>query len=83
MRLAAVAVGGAAGALARWTVELAIPPVGRFPLATLVTNASGAFGIGLVAVPLLERLAPTRYLRPRLCIGFFGADALLAFLAVR
>jgi CrcB protein len=47
--------------------------VGGFPLATFLVNVTGAFGLGLVAVLLLERLAPTRYLRPLLGIGFFGA----------
>jgi CrcB protein len=72
MRLMAVMVGGAAGALARWAIELAVPSVGGFPLATLLINVTGAFALGLLGVLLWERLAPTRYLRPLLGIGFLG-----------
>jgi CrcB protein len=73
MRLVAVMVGGAAGALDRWAIELAVPSVTGFPLATLLINVTGAFAMGLVGVLLLERLPPTRYLRPLLAIGFLGA----------
>jgi fluoride exporter len=73
MRLMAVMIGGAAGALARWALELAIPAVSGFPLATFLINVSGAFALGLVGVLLLERLRPIRWLRPLLGIGFLGA----------
>jgi CrcB protein len=82
MRLIAVMLGGAMGALARWAVELAVPPVGGFPLATFLINVTGAFGLGLVGVVLLELLAPTRYLRPLLMIGFFGAYTTFSTMAM-
>jgi CrcB protein len=82
MRLVAVMIGGAAGALARWALELAVPPVQGFPLATFLINMSGAFGLGLVGVLLLERLAPTRYLRPLLGIGFLGAYTTFSTMAM-
>jgi CrcB protein len=75
-------IGGAAGALARWAVELAVPSVAGFPLATFLINLTGAFGLGLVGVLLLERLAPTRYLRPLLGIGFLGAYTTFSTMAI-
>ena len=82
MRLMAVMVGGAAGALARWAVELAVPSVGGFPLATLLINVTGAFALGLLGVLLWERLVPTRYLRPLLAIGFLGAYTTFSTMAM-
>jgi CrcB protein len=74
MRSGAVTVGGAAGKLGRWAIELAIPSVAGFPLATFLINVTGAFAMGLVGIMLLERLAPTRYLRPLPEIGLLGAS---------
>jgi CrcB protein len=82
MRLVAVMVGGAAGALARWAIELVVPSVGGFPLATLLINVTGAFALGLLGVLLWERLAPTRYLRPLLGIGFLGAYTTFSTMAM-
>jgi fluoride exporter len=50
MRLVAVMVGGAVGTLAHWAVELTVPSVGGFPLATFLINVTGAFLLGLVGV---------------------------------
>jgi fluoride exporter len=82
MRLVSVMVGGTVGAVARWGVELAVPSVGGFPLATFLINVTGAFGLGLVGVVLLERLPPTRHLRPLLMIGFFGAYTTFSTMAM-
>ena len=40
MRLVAVMIGGSAGALARWAVELAVPSVAGFPSATFLINVT-------------------------------------------
>ncbi|WP_255572687.1 CrcB family protein [Leucobacter tenebrionis] len=46
--LAVVAVGGAAGSLARYLLSLAIGSRGDFPLAVLVVNVVGALLLGLL-----------------------------------
>jgi CrcB protein len=43
---------------------------------------SGAFGLALVGVLLTERLAPTRYLRTPIAIGFLGAYTTFSTMAV-
>lgn len=49
--LAAVSAGGALGSLARYGLELALPPAeGALPWATLLTNVVGCLLLGAVAV---------------------------------
>lgn len=45
----AVAVGGAVGSLARWTIAAAIT-LEAFPLATFITNMLGSFALGVALV---------------------------------
>lgn len=72
--LAAIAVGGALGAPARYAVaEWVGVGAAGFPWATFVTNVSGAFALGAVLVVLLRRYPPHRYLRPFVATGFLGA----------
>lgn len=82
MRAAAVFVGGALGALARWAVGLALGRPGGFPLSTLAVNVSGAFGLGVAAVLLTERLPPRPALRSFVTIGFFGAYTTFSTMAL-
>jgi fluoride exporter len=72
--LAAVAVGGFAGGLARYGIGLAAPaPHGGFPAATFAINVSGSFILALLVVFVLDILPPTTYLRPLVGVGFCGA----------
>jgi CrcB protein len=72
--LAVIALGGMAGASARYGVNRWIPPQpGGFPWATFWINVSGSFVLGMLLVIVLERLQPTRLLRPFLATGVLGA----------
>jgi CrcB protein len=68
----AVALGGAAGSLARYLLGTALLDAsGRVPVATLVINVTGSFVLGylLVALPATPRPAP---LRTALTVGVCG-----------
>ena len=81
--VAVIAVGGALGAPARYEVSQLIHVApDTFPWATLVTNLSGAFVLGLFLTFVLERLAPMRYLRAFFAIGFLGAFTTFSTMAV-
>jgi CrcB protein len=77
--LAAVAAGGAAGAVLRVWLSSAIQRLGPsagtpadFPLATLVVNVAGSLAIGVLYVLLVERLAASLPLRGLLMAGLLG-----------
>ena len=72
--LAVIAAGGALGVAARYGVAHAIPTTADgFPWATFWINISGSFVLGIFVVIVLERLGPTRYLRPFFGTGFVGS----------
>ncbi len=71
----AVALGGAAGSLARWLLTVRVQAwLGRdFPWGTLTVNVLGSFAMGLVTVLLVERMALGPIGRAGLLVGFLGA----------
>lgn len=75
MTVIEVAIGGAAGAVARYLVDgwVSERTGGTFPLGTLVVNASGAFVLGLLATLALERSVLPAGIRGPVLIGFVGA----------
>jgi CrcB protein len=81
--LAAIALGGAFGAPARYGVAqlVHVGPSG-FPWATFWTNVSGSFALGLILALVLERFPPTRHLRPFVATGFLGAYTTYSSFAV-
>ena len=81
--VAAIAVGGAVGAVARYEIAqlITVAPDG-FPWATFWTNVSGAFVLGFFVTLVIERLPPTRYLRPFFAVGFLGSYTTFSTLAV-
>lgn len=81
--LAAIAGGGALGSLARYGVAQAVHVApGSYPWATMWTNVSGSFVLGLVLALVLERFPPGRYLRPFVATGFLGAYTTYSTFAV-
>ena len=81
--LAMISAGGALGATARYGIEQAIPnAAGGFPWATFWINISGSLVLGLFLVIVLERLRPTRYLRPFFATGFVGSFTTFSTFAV-
>jgi fluoride exporter len=72
--IAAIAVGGAIGALLRvWLARELAPAAGHWPWVTLAVNVSGSIALGYFATRLAERLPLSTYRRPLLGTGFCGA----------
>jgi CrcB protein len=71
MRAALVAIAGAAGALTRYGIAVAVG-VRSFPWTTLAINLTGSFLLGLLLTVGIEREWPENTIVP-LAIGFLGA----------
>ncbi len=74
MKIVAVLIGGALGALSRYGVGLYVQkhfPLDGFPLATLLVNVVGSFCLALLFFLKLEQLSPA--LRIGIATGFLGA----------
>jgi CrcB protein len=71
--IAAVAVGGSLGTVARYELALAEPvQSGRFPWATFTANMLGSLLLGIVVVVLAETRGSTGALRAFAAVGFCG-----------
>jgi CrcB protein len=81
--MAAVALGGALGASARWVVATSWPvALDRFPTTTLAVNLIGAFCLGLVVAGLLERQPSAPVTHSLLGTGVLGAFTTFSTLTV-
>jgi fluoride exporter len=81
--LAAIALGGALGAPARYGMaQLIHVAPNTFPWATFWTNISGSFALGAVLALVLDRFPPTRFVRPFVATGFLGAYTTYSTFAV-
>ena len=85
--VAAIAFGGALGALSRYEVSVAWPVgSGHFPVSTFVINTSGAFLLGLILTVSMERERTQariwRYVRLFACVGFLGSWTTMSTIAV-
>jgi CrcB protein len=82
-RLAAIAVGGSLGTLARYATDRSLVPTPLgFPWATFAVNVGGSFLLGLIVTLVVERWPPTRFVRPFAAIGFCGGFTTFSTLAV-
>lgn len=75
LHLISVAVGGAAGAMARYWVSGVLINNAQFklPYGTLTCNALGSFLMGVCFVLIMEKARISPELRPLLMVGFMGA----------
>jgi fluoride exporter len=81
--VAAVAVGGALGALARWGIGLAWPtPHDGFPTATLLINVVGCLLMGVLVVHVAEVREAHPLVRPFLGVGVLGGFTTFSTFAV-
>lgn len=81
--LTAIAIGGVAGAEARYGLDVAVSHgASAFPWATVIVNASGCLLIGVLMVVVLELAAPHRLLRPFLGVGVLGGYTTYSTFAV-
>ena len=73
--IVAIALAGAAGALARYGLEGLVSrrSGGAFPWGTFVVNVSGAFALGFLFTLMTEQLTTAPWLRSAVTIGFLGA----------
>lgn len=72
--LTAIATGGALGTCARvWVTQDLLESSSRFPWATFTVNVTGSFVLGFMMILVLDRLPPTRLVRPLLATGVCGA----------
>jgi CrcB protein len=74
-QIAAVAAGGAAGAVLRWLLAGAVQRFagGAFPWGTFAVNALGSFLLGFLFVWLIERSTVSELVRLALTVGMLGA----------
>lgn len=74
-KIVSVAAGGAAGAVARYLIN--ISPLStifeKFPFPTLLINISGSFLVGLLLILLTDKWEVGDNLRMAIIVGFLGA----------
>jgi fluoride exporter len=80
--LAAVAVGGGIGTVARYLLSVAIPAGHGFPLGIFIVNVTGCLALGGLMVYMLEVWPPRRLLRPLLAVGLLGGYTTFSTYAV-
>jgi fluoride exporter len=78
-----IAMGGALGAAARWSIGNAWPAgENRFPFSTFAINATGCLGIGVLMVLIDQVIRGRVYLRPFVGVGVLGGFTTFSTFAV-
>ena len=74
-KIAAVAFGGAFGAVARYLINLSplADLFGKFPFHTFLINISGSFLMGFLLIIFTDKFTENENLRLALTVGFLGA----------
>ena len=74
-KILSVAAGGAAGAVARYLINISSLSAvfDKFPLPTFVINVSGSFLIGVLLIVLTDKWEVGDNLRMAVIVGFLGA----------
>ncbi len=74
LRLALIAIFGAAGTLARYGLQGVVQfrTASTFPLGTLLVNLTGCFLLGLIGQFTLNRMVISPDWRVAIAVGFFG-----------
>ena len=80
--LAAVALGGAAGALLRHVIAIWIGRPAGLPWAILLVNLSGALALGILATLFAERFELSAAVRIGLTVGLLGGYTTFSTLSV-
>lgn len=80
--LVPVALGGAAGAVLRWLLELALPAGAGWPWATLLANVLGSAALAWLVVHD-DRHQHPRWLRPGVGTGLLGGFTTFSTYAVQ
>lgn len=75
MTIMLIAIGGAAGAVARYLVQGWFEQLGggRFPWGTFAVNISGSFMLGIVFALAVDRSVLAPEIRVPLMVGFIGS----------
>lgn len=81
--LSVIALGGALGSVARWSVSRALPhDPGALPWSTLIANIPGCFALGVLMVLVVERWPDRQLLRPFFGTGLLGGYTTFSTYAV-
>lgn len=75
LKIFAVAVGGALGAVARYLVNISplAGAFGKFPFPTFVINVAGSFLIGFLMIVFADKWVVSENVRIAVIVGFLGA----------